>query len=440
MIWDKDKLPDALFSKTAIKEFLTEWQDNHYFGQLTGSSPSSIVRLFNIEQGRRAEFPKQMRNNITVVSEGEQVSGSEDKLVYDTDELNAVLSTIAKGNNMAIYTRQAYEHDYLQDLNKQLLVDRQLIDERRWLYANIYGLLPKERPNAGHIIKISGSEFDEIGELEKLKDLIPTIHLTNTFKTDAEHQISRARVVFGEDELEPLAEDTIEDAKGKMTATGLTVNGIRAVERVARVGRPTDSIKETRIAPYTVDSALKWGRRPLRYLLLTSFNAYQFMANHDPIFISQFSRGVMENSNQPSILRGGDYKGSIEGVDVVIEHGLDRLTIQDDDGNLFALNILLGGSAFGYASGYHKLVKKIDTDYDTVYGIAHHEVSDLKMLSYKSSIYKDKIIKEGDSILKIPEGALFWFVKIPPVKKTTRSLNALDAVKDTVSTLTNTKK
>jgi hypothetical protein len=92
----------------------------------------------------------------------------------------------------------------------------------------------------------------------------------------------------------------------------------------------------------------------------------------------------MESGDQPTILYGSDYKGMIGGVMIIEIPELDNMLITNAAGNVYSYSILCGaGAVFRPIVGTPQLRMRSD-DYDYINGIAHVEVSGIKVPKYPS--------------------------------------------------------
>jgi hypothetical protein len=205
--------------------------------------------------------------------------------------------------------------------------------------------------------------------------------------------ISRSRILLGNNYYTTHATLTAALAVGNLpvNAHKLTVAHIRSLFRLAMTGKSAPitggggaafTSTESAIRPYKY--ATKLGFEDKRYLLAVSPEAYNELAQ-DPAWQAQVNRGTIENENQPSTLYGSMYKGTIEGVMVMVIPEFTNLTITNAAGNTYAYSALIGASAIGFGmGGTPKFTDRTSTDYGLHYGLAHNEISGMKVLKFPS--------------------------------------------------------
>ena len=209
--------------------------------------------------------------------------------------------------------------------------------------------------------------------------------------------ISRARILIGDPNLVGgNARTTYADlvtalAVGNFPVATNTMNvsHIRQLFNQAATGQSLTitnaayTVKESSIRPYKYKTHL--GFEDKRYVLFIAPETYNKLAA-DPVWQAQVNRGVIENQDQPSILYGSMYKGTIEGVMVIVIPELSNFLITTAGGT-YAYSLFCGAAAVGFGMGQTPTFTfRSSTDYELYKGLAHNEISGLKLLKYSSKV------------------------------------------------------
>ena len=208
--------------------------------------------------------------------------------------------------------------------------------------------------------------------------------------------ISRARILIGDPNLAGgNCRTTYADLVTALTvgnfpvATNLmNVSHIRQLFNQASTGQSLTitnaayTVKESSIRPYKYKTYS--GFEDKRYVLFIAPETYNKLAA-DAVWQAQVNRGVIENQDQPSILYGSMYKGTIEGVMIIVIPELSNFLITNAAGNIYAYSLFCGAAAVGFGMGQTPtFTLRSSTDYDLYKGLAHNEISGLKLLKYPS--------------------------------------------------------
>jgi hypothetical protein len=103
------------------------------------------------------------------------------------------------------------------------------------------------------------------------------------------------------------------------------------------------------------------------------------------------------------------YKGSIEGVMVIVINEFDKLVITNAEGNTYAYSALCGASAIGLGMGADPMFTlRSSTDYGMYSGVAHNEISGMKVLKYPSK----SIGLRGNNTNLVENGIIHSFTTI----------------------------
>ncbi len=192
----------------------------------------------------------------------------------------------------------------------------------------------------------------------------------------------------------------------QITQNNMGVAHIYQLVKLAQMGsRIGVQNKEAAIRPYKTMGARN-GFVDNRYILFISPDAYNRL-RQDTAWQAQVSRGIIENENQPSVLYGSMYKGTIEGVMVIVVPELASLTVTGTGGAAANYSIFCGASAMAYAMGsVPTFTERSSTDYGLYSGIAHNEISAFKVLKYPS---KGNLKTKGNNNLLVDNGIIHSF-------------------------------
>lgn len=188
---------------------------------------------------------------------------------------------------------------------------------------------------------------------------------------------------------------TAMNAGPKYDENGVSVDGIMELRDIARNGGKASYRQEKRITPYQMET--KRGFPAPRYVYMMDPPSYRKLAK-DPQFAAQFNRGVIESSDQPSILNGGYYRGRIDDVYLYEVPELGDFRFKTADSSVTASwNLFCGAQAFGVIFRGAPWFTTEYTNHDTVVEMAVHEMRGQKALKFPS--YQDEAVNIENGII-----------------------------------------
>lgn len=393
-----------LFEKNVLKPYLKEYRNNTKYSQFMGGANSIIHNVLqNKGNGDVVVFPTRQTFMPDVKRGEEQLAGNESEITYVTDEVRIGTLRFATGitNDQLLKLQSKAEFD--TDIKENLLDQGSLLNTKR--ITSQFGLAFS--PTTANDRNLINYDWDYSDITAKM--LACGID-TNNAAGDA---VSNQRVIFGQD-FRTNENDigTVAAAAGFSVANGHTMSVkhiVRLVNLARTGGRAGVKYKESAIRPYRVTNPHN-GYADNRYILFIAPETYSYMRDNDPDWRNQVTRGVIENQYQPSMLYGSDYKGSIEGVDVIVINEFNNYVTTSGNGNsIVAYSVLCGASAIGFAMGGNVMFKTDTRDYDMHRGLAHVEISGMKALKYPSK--GDPRLK-GINNLLVDNGMIHSFVKL----------------------------
>lgn len=395
-----------LFERKILKPYLDEYLNNTLFNKFMGGKTAIINNQLDLNKGDGdvMVFPTRQTFMPTIKRGEEQLVGNEDELVYTTDEVRVGLFRFAdKITNPQLLKLQAKLPELDEELKDNLITKASLLLTKRVVQTFGLGFAPTIE-NDRNLINYDW-EYSDITP----KMLACGID-TNNAAGDA---ISNQRVLFGQDYRtnQDTVGDTADDANFSV-ANGhtMSVKHITRLVNLARTGgRVGVKYKESAIRPYKSVNPYN-GYADNRYILFIAPETYAHMRDNDQDWRSQATRGTVENQYQPSMLYGSAYKGSVEGVDVVvIDEFSNYITASGNGNSLVAYSALCGASAIGFAMGSTPLFEVEQSDYKMHKGIAHIEISGMKVLKFPS---KGNPALKGRNPLLVNNGLVHSFVKL----------------------------
>lgn len=393
-----------LFLKNVIQPYLKEYLNCTNFGRFMGGADSIIYKKMEAKhEGSKIVFPLRQTVFPKVALGEEQLEGNESELNYVTDHVEIdwlrYATRITKKQLVEIQTKFVID----QDIRNDLLAQAELLLTRRILGAFAGNLYNATIP----MPLINNPDFYN---LLKSRILTANFDLANGPRT------SRSRVVIGAG-LQIGASNTFANALTNANvpndATGvMTVAHIRALFQMATSGYSVNPagnvIQESAIRPFKYDN--KRGFEDKRYCLFMSPSAYTKLAQ-DNAWQLQVSRGTVENEIQPSALYGTMYKGTIEGVMVIVIPEFENLKFTNPlaANEVFAYSVLCGASAIGFAMGnIPTFMERSSTDYGMHHGLSWNEISGIKALAYPSK--SDGIVTNNTNL--VPYGIINSFTRL----------------------------
>lgn len=375
---------NELFMKNVTIPYLQEYRNVTNFARFMGGSDAVIYnKMENKGDGDRIIFPLRQTFDPAVAIGNEQLEGNEQELTYVSDMVDVgrirFATLLTDVQLMSLQTKFQLESDVRADLLSQadMLNTKRILQSFALAFdggaAGVNPSLNQQFTYSDLRARILASRLDQ-----------------------AAGGISRARILIGDPNLVGgNARTTYADlvtalAVGQFPVATNTMNvsHIRQLFNQAATGQSLTitnaayTVKESSIRPYKYKTHL--GFEDKRYVLFIAPETYNKLAA-DPVWQAQVNRGVIENQDQPSILYGSMYKGTIEGVMVIVIPELSNFLITNAAGNVYAYSMFCGAAAVGFGMGQTPTFTfRSSTDYELYKGLAHNEISGLKLLKYPS--------------------------------------------------------
>lgn len=373
-----------LFEKNVLIPYLQDYRNITNFARFMGGSDAVIYNKMESKgDGDRIIFPLRQTFDPAVAIGNEQLEGNEQELTYVSDMVDVgrirFATLLTDVQLMSLQTKFQLESDVRADLLSQA----DMLNTKRILQSFA---LAFDGGAAG--VNPSLNQQFNYGQL---RDRILASRLDQ-----AAGGISRARILIGDPNLvggnsrTTYADLTAALLVGNFPVATNTMNvsHIRQLFNQASTGQSLTitnaayTVKESSVRPYKYKTHL--GFEDKRYVLFIAPETYNKLAA-DPVWQAQISRGVIENQDQPSILYGSMYKGTIEGVMVIVIPELSNFLITNAAGNIYAYSMFCGAAAVGFGMGQTPTFTfRSSTDYELYKGLAHNEISGLKLLKYPS--------------------------------------------------------
>ena len=373
-----------LFEKNVLIPYLQDYRNITNFARFMGGSDAVIYnKMENKGDGDRIVFPLRQTFDPAIAIGNEQLEGNEQELTYVSDMVDVgrirFATLLTDVQLMSLQTKFQLESDVRADLLSQA----DMLNTKRILQSFA---LAFDGGAAG--VNPSLNQQFNYGQL---RDRILASRLDQ-----ATGGVSRARILIGDPNLvggnsrTTYADLTAALLVGNFPVATNTMNvsHIRQLFNQASTGQSLTitnaayTVKESSVRPYKYKTHL--GFEDKRYVLFIAPETYNKLAA-DPVWQAQISRGVIENQDQPSILYGSMYKGTIEGVMIIVIPELSNFLITNAAGNTYAYSMFCGAAAIGFGMGQTPTFTfRSSTDYDLYKGLAHNEISGLKLLKYPS--------------------------------------------------------
>lgn len=373
-----------LFEKNVLIPYLEDYRNITNFARFMGGSDAVIYnKMENKGDGDRIVFPLRQTFDPAVAIGNEQLEGNEQELTYVSDMVDVgrirFATLLTDVQLMSLQTKFQLESDVRADLLSQA----DMLNTKRILQSFALAF----DGGAGGINPSLNQQFT----YSELRSRILASRLDQ-----ATGGISRSRVLIGDPNLVGgNARTTYADltaallvANFPVATNTMNVSHIRQLFNQASTGQSLTisnaayTVKESSIRPYKYKTRL--GFEDKRYVLFIAPETYNKLAA-DPTWVAQVGRGVIENQDQPSILYGSMYKGTIEGVMVIVIPELSNFIITNAAGNTYAYSMFCGAAALGFGMGQTPTFTfRSSTDYELYKGLAHNEISGLKLLKYPS--------------------------------------------------------
>ena len=374
-----------LFETNVLIPYLKDYRNVTNFARFMGGSDAVIYnKMENKGDGDRIVFPLRQTFDPAVAIGNEQLEGNEQELTYVSDMVDVgrirFATLLTDVQLMSLQTKFQLESDVRADLLSQA----DSLNTKRILQAFALAF-------DGGAAGINPS----LNQQFSYSDLRARI-LASRLDLAAGGGISRARILIGDPNLVNGNARTTYGAINVALTVGnfpvatntMNVSHIRQLFNQAATGQSltitdtTYTVKESSIRPYKYKT--HQGFEDKRYVLFIAPETYNKLAA-DPVWQAQVNRGVIENQDQPSILYGSMYKGTIEGVMVIVIPELSNFLITNGVGNIYAYSLFCGAAAVGFGMGQTPTFTfRSSTDYELYKGLAHNEISGLKLLKYPS--------------------------------------------------------
>lgn len=375
-----------LFERNVTIPYLQDYRNVTNFARFMGGSDAVIYnKLENKGDGDRIIFPLRQTFDPAVAIGNEQLEGNEQELTYVSDMVDVgrirFATLLTDPQLMSLQTNFQLDADVRADLLSQA----DMLNTKRILQSFALAF-------DGGAAGVNPSLNQQFA-YSQLRDRILASRLDQ-----AAGGISRARILIGDPNLVGgNSRTTYADltaallvANFPVATNTMNVSHIRQLFNQASTGQSltiTDAaytVKESSVRPYKYKTHL--GFEDKRYVLFIAPETYNKLAA-DPVWQAQVNRGVIENQDQPSILYGSMYKGTIEGVMIIVIPELSNFLITNAAGNIYAYSMFCGAAAVGFGMGQTPTFTfRSSTDYDLYKGLAHNEISGLKLLKYSSKV------------------------------------------------------
>jgi hypothetical protein len=348
-----------------------------------GSDAVIYNKMENKGDGDRIIFPLRQTFDPAVAIGNEQLEGNEQELVYVSDMVDVgrirYATLLTDVQLSSLQTKFQLESDVRADLLSQA----DMLNTKRILQSFALAF----DGGAAGVVPTLNQQFT-------YADLRARI-LASRLDVAAGGGISRARILIGDPNLNGgNCRTTYADLVTALTAANfpvatnlMNVSHIRQLFNQAATGQSLTitnaayTVKESSIRPYKYKTHS--GFEDKRYVLFIAPETYNKLAS-DAVWQAQVNRGVIENQDQPSILYGSAYKGTIEGTMVIVIPELSIFIITNGN-NTYAYYMFCGAAAVGFGMGQTPtFTLRSSTDYDLYKGLAHNEISGLKLLKYPS--------------------------------------------------------
>lgn len=397
-----------LFEKNVLIPYLQDYRNVTNFARFMGGSDAVIYNKMESKgDGDRIVFPLRQTFDPAVAIGNEQLEGNEQELTYVSDMVDVgrirFATLLTDAQLLSLQTKFQLESDVRADLLSQA----DLLNTKRILQSFALAF----DGGAGGVVPSLNQQFS-------YSDLRARILASRL--DQAAGGISRARILIGDPNIANANAGTtyatltnaLLVANFPVATNMMNVSHIRQLFNQASTGQSlpisnaTYTVKESSVRPYKYKTHL--GFEDKRYVLFIAPETYNKLAS-DPVWQAQITRGTIENQDQPSILYGSMYKGTIEGVMVIVIPELSNFLITNAAGNIYALSLFCGAAAIGFGMGQTPTFTfRSSTDYELYRGLAHNEISGLKVLKYPS---KSRGVK-GNNTNLVEYGCLYSFTTI----------------------------
>jgi hypothetical protein len=385
------------FERNIINPYLKEYRNNTIFDRFTGKTADSpiFVKVGGTGSGDTIVYNQRQNFAPTIKLGQEQLIMAEDSLTFGVERL--IIGEFLFGIKITDKLLQELQinHKFDPELRADLLDKGETRKTQRMMQQFGLAFSDNNRGNPNQQYSYS--------------DLIAKMLACGIDINAVGEAVSNSRLMFGKDvrAAQAIVGEVLTNANMPIETSKLTVDHISRLADLAQKGSRTAVVnKEAAIKPYmTKQNRLGYADR--RYLLLTSSDAYLDLKT-DPAWASQMNRGVVESEEQPSLLFGSNYKGTVDGVMVVTIPEFSNYVFENGGGK-FAYSSFLGCAAIATGIGGKPELRYDDFDYLRHQGLAHIEISDSKVLKFPS---KTDLTKRGTNPLRVENGMIHSFVRV----------------------------
>ena len=398
---------NLLFERRVIEKYLDDMIIATDFFRFAGSDNSVIyTKIEQKGQGDQIVFPLRQTFAPSIALGNEQLEGNEQELTYVSDNLQIGRVRFATKVTDEQLLEIQVKRDLTSEIRNDLISQASLFNTNRVLNSLAFAF------DGGNAILPAINQQLAFSEL--------TQRILNSRLDYNNGGVSRARVLIGDPNLvngnsrttySTLASALLA-ANFPVATNTMNVSHIRQLANQAQTGKSLNisdssfTVQESSVKPYQYKNHL--GFQDKRYVLFIAPETYSKLVN-DPSWQAQVSRGIIETQDQPSIIYGSMYKGTIEGIMVMVIPEFSNLIITNGAGNNYAYSVLCGASAIGWGQGNTPtFASRSSTDYGLHTGIAHIEISGMKVLKYPS---KSKGIR-GNNTNLVEYGLVHSFTTI----------------------------
>jgi hypothetical protein len=356
------------------------------FSRFMGPSNNSIIYkiLENKGQGDQIIFPLSQIFRPNVARGNQPLEGTEQEETWVTDRVRIdTLRWATKITNQQLIEIQTKISPELKtQITQTLLEQADILYTERIL--NTFGFAFDGGFNQNSFP--TNYTYDKYSEL--------TQRILNSRLDSNEGGVSRARILIGDPNVANSNSRTtyatltnaLVAANFPVATHKMNISHIRQLANQAMTGKSLNisdnsfTVQESALKPY--QQQLNQGFLDKRYVLFIAPETYSQLTN-DPLWQAQLARGIIENKDQPSVIYGSMYKGTIEGVMIIVIPEFSNLIITNGAGNNYAYSVLCGASAIGLGTNVPQF-KLGERDYEHYIGLAHVEISGMKALKYPS--------------------------------------------------------
>ena len=376
-----------LFVNNILIPYLEDCAQATNFSRFMGLTNNSIIYKILEQKGSGDQiiFPLSQIFKPNVARGNQPLEGNEQEMTWVTDRVKVdTLRWATKITDQQLIEIQTKISPELKTQITQTLVEQ----------ANI---IYTERILTSFGFSFDGGGFNQNDQsinftYNKYSEL--TQRILNSRLDSNDGGVSRARILIGDPNIANSNSRTsyatlttaLTVANFPVATNKMNISHIRQLANQALTGKSLNisdsnfTVQESMLKPY--QQQLNQGFLDKRYVLFIAPETYSKLTD-DPLWQAQLARGIIENKDQPSVIYGSIYKGTIEGVMIIVIPEFSNLIITNGAGNNYAYSVLCGASAIGMGTNTPQF-KLANRDYDHHIGLAHVEISGMKTLKYPS--------------------------------------------------------